>query len=168
MTTTAADPTVTTQVFRVFIKAPAQKIWDAITSPDWAEKYGYACPVFYDLKPGGTYHSTATQAMKEQGAPDTIIVGEVLEADPPRRLVQTWHPLWTPELVAEPATRLTWEILEQPGGVCRLTVTHDTTNAPLVKTMVSGEVVEAGGGWAFVLSDLKTLLETGSSFGGIR
>ena len=161
MTTVAADKSVTTQVYRVFIKAPAQKIWDAITSPEWSQKYGYACPVFYDLKPGGAFHSTATQAMKDHGAPDTIIVGEVIESDPPRRLVQTWHPLWSPEMVAEPATRLTFEIVEQPGGVCRLTVVHDTTDAPLVKAMVSGEVENAGGGWAFVLSDLKTLLETG-------
>ena len=162
MTTTATDTTVTTQVFRVFIKAPAQKIWEAITSPDWTQKYGYACPVFYDLRPGGKFHSTAIPAMKAHGAPDTIIVGEVIESDPPRKLVQTWHPQWSPDIDAEPATRLTWEIVEQPGGVCRLTVIHDVTNAPIVKAMVTGEVENAGGGWAFVLSDLKTLLETGT------
>ena len=63
--------------------------------------------------------------MKAHGTPDVIIVGEVVEADPPRKLVQTWHPVWDPGSAAEAATRLTLEIEEDPGGVTRLTVTHD-------------------------------------------
>ncbi len=47
--------------------------------------------------------------------------GEVLEVDPPRRLVQTWHPVWDPQSAAETHTTLTYEIDEQPGGMCRLT-----------------------------------------------
>ena len=114
------------------------------------------------MKAGGRYHHEASPEMKSFGLPDKVILGEVIESDPPRKLVQTWHPQWSPDIAAEPATRLTWEIVEQPGGVCRLTVIHDVTNAPIVKAMVSGEVENAGGGWAFVLSDLKTLLETGT------
>lgn len=57
--------------------------------------------------------------MKEFGAPDVIFDGEVIEADPPRRLVQTWHALWDPEMAAESAKRLTWEIEEGQGGVRR-------------------------------------------------
>jgi uncharacterized protein YndB with AHSA1/START domain len=163
--TTATEKRVTTQVYRVFIKAKPQAIWDAITQPDWAEKYGYACRVEYDLRPGGAYRSFANEPMKAHGMPDVILVGEVIEADPPRKLVQTWHPLWDAQASAEPATRLTWEITEQPGGVCRLTVSHDVSGAPSLVAMVAGEVENAGGGWPFVLSDLKTLLETGKALG---
>jgi uncharacterized protein YndB with AHSA1/START domain len=164
--TTATEKAVTTQVYRVFIKATPQAIWNAITEPEWAEKYGYGCRQEYDLRPGGAFRSFASEPMKAHGAPDVIIVGEVLEADPPRRLVQTWHAVWDPQSAAESITRLTWEIAEQPGGVCRLTVTHDVTGAPLTAAMVAGEVPNAGGGWSYVLSDLKTLLETGKALAG--
>lgn len=55
MTAAAEARAATIQVHRVFIKAPAQKVWDAITNPDWLEKYGYACRAEFDLKPGGSY-----------------------------------------------------------------------------------------------------------------
>jgi uncharacterized protein YndB with AHSA1/START domain len=164
---TAATATdVTTQVYRVYIRATPQAIWDAITKPEWAEKYGYGARVEYELRPGGAYRGFATDAMKSHGVPEVILVGEVIEADPPRRLVQTWHPVWDPGSAAEPATRLTFEIEPDQGGITKLTVTHDVTGAPLVAKMVSGEVPNAGGGWSFVLSDLKTLLETGKPLGG--
>jgi uncharacterized protein YndB with AHSA1/START domain len=165
MTTATSSPT-TTQVYRVFIKASAQAIWDAITRPEWTERYGYACRVEYDLKPGGAFRVDANAAMAAHGAPAQILVGEVLDCDPPHRLVQTWHPVWDPQSAAEAPTRLTYQIDEQPGGVCRLTVTHDVSGAPLTAAMVSGEVENAGGGWPFVVSDLKTLLETGRPFAG--
>jgi len=161
--TTATEKSVT-QVYRVFIKAKPQAIWDAITQPEWAEKYGYGCRVEYDLRPGGAYRAFASRPMKDHGAPDVIIVGEVVEADPPRRLVQTWHPIWDPREAAEAVTRLTWEITEEQ-GVCKLTVAHDATGAPWVAAMVGGEVKDAGGGWSWVLSDLKTMLETGKALG---
>jgi len=161
--TTATEKSVT-QVYRVFIKAKPQAIWDAITQPEWAEKYGYGCRVEYDLRPGGAYRALASRPMKDHGAPDVIIVGEVVEADPPRKLVQTWHPIWDPREAAEAVTRLTWEITEEQ-GVCKLTVTHDVTGAPWVAAMVAGEMKDAGGGWSWVLSDLKTLLETGKALG---
>jgi DNA-binding transcriptional ArsR family regulator/uncharacterized protein YndB with AHSA1/START domain len=164
--TTATAPAVTTQVFRVFIKATPQAIWDAITKPEWAEKYGYGGRVAYDLRRGGAFKAFASEAMKAYGTPDVIIVGEVIEADPPKRLVQTWHPVWDPGSAAEPETRLTFEIDQDPNGFCRLTVTHDVTGAPLVAAQVSGNVENAGGGWAWVLSDLKTLLETGKNIAG--
>jgi uncharacterized protein YndB with AHSA1/START domain len=167
MTTTSESvSSATTQVYRVFIKATPQAVWDAITQPEWAEKYGYCSRVEYALRPGGAYRGFATDPMKAHGAPDVIIVGEVLESDPPHRLVQTWHPIWDPAIAAEAMTRLTWEIEPQQGGVTRLTVTHDVAGAPLTAQMVSGDIPNAGGGWSFVLSDLKTLLETGKAFAG--
>jgi uncharacterized protein YndB with AHSA1/START domain len=145
----------------VYINAKPQAIWDAITKREWAEKYGYGCPVDYDLRRGGSFRALASPAMKTMNTPDVMIVGEVIESDPPRRLVQTWHPVWDPASAAEEATRLTYEIEEEQGGITRLTVTHDVAGAPLTAKMVAGEVPNAGGGWSFVLSDLKTLLETG-------
>ncbi len=87
----------------------------------------------------------------------------MLESDPPRKLVQTWHPQFTPEMIAEPPTRLTYEITESRGGICTVTITHDVTGAPLVAGMVrgGGDPAQGGGGWPWVLSDLKSLLETG-------
>jgi uncharacterized protein YndB with AHSA1/START domain len=164
MTAAAETRAATIQVHRVFIKAPAQKIWDALTSPEWLEKYGYACRAEFDLRPGGAYKAFSNPPMRAMGTPEVIIVGEVIEADPPKKLVQTWHPIWDPISAAEAPTRLTHEILEQPEGICRVTIIHDVTGAPSVAAMVAGDNVEAGGGWPFILSDLKTLLETGSSF----
>jgi len=161
----AIEKGLTTQVYRVFIKAPAQKVWDAITTNEWIARYGYGGTAEFDLRPGGRYQAFASDAMKAYGSPDVIIVGEILEADPPRRLVQTWHPVWDPQSAAEQPTRLTYELLEQPAGVTRLTVIHDVGGAPLTAKMVAGEVENAGGGWSFVLSDLKTLLETGKAIG---
>ncbi len=150
-----------TQVYRVFINAPAQAIWDAITTPEISHQYGYRAIANYDLRPGGAYTGRADAEMQSFGMPETVVDGEVIEADPPRKLVQTWRFLWSDELKAEGPTRLTWEIKEQPGGVCSLTLTHELAGAPLHAEQVAGEVENAGGGWAYVLSDLKTLLETG-------
>ncbi len=152
-----------THVYRVYIKATPQAIWDAITKPEWNQRYGYCSPSEYELRPGGKYRGLASEAMKAYGGPDVVVDGEVLESDPPRKLVQTWRALWDPEMVAEGFKRLTWEIEAGDGGVCTLTVTHDLEGAPKTAAQVSGEIKEAGGGWAYVLSDLKTLLETGKS-----
>jgi uncharacterized protein YndB with AHSA1/START domain len=101
--------------------------------------------------------------MKKFGGPDVVVDGEVIECDPPRRLVQTWRALWDPAFAAEGAKRLTWEIAEGPGGISSLTLTHELEGAPKTAEQVSGELPQAGGGWSFVLSDLKTLLETGKA-----
>jgi uncharacterized protein YndB with AHSA1/START domain len=163
----------TTQVYRVWIKATPEKIWAAITDPEWTSRYAYAAPAYYELKPGGSFHMESTKQMKELAAasgfevPDTIIDGEVIEAEPPRKLVQTWRMLMDPSTAAEPFTTLTYEIEDakmQP-GVCKLTVTHQLTDAPSTAAMVAGtEDSGAGGGWAWILSDLKTLVESGKAF----
>jgi uncharacterized protein YndB with AHSA1/START domain len=87
MTTT----TETTQVYRVYIKATLEQIWDAITKPEWTERYGYAGRAEYDLRPGGAYRALPGAEMAAyEGVPDVIVDGKVIEADPPRKLVQTW------------------------------------------------------------------------------
>jgi uncharacterized protein YndB with AHSA1/START domain len=158
----------TTRVYQVYIKAAPQRIWDAITTSEWTQRYGYGGEVEIDLRAGGEFKAIASPDMKAMGTPDVIIVGEVLEADPPRRLVQTWHPIWSEEAAAEQPTRLTYDIVEGEGGVTKLTVTHELEGAPGVAAMVTGQLEDtgAGGGWAWVLSDLKSLLETGDALAG--
>jgi uncharacterized protein YndB with AHSA1/START domain len=168
---TTMTETKTTQVYRVYIKATPQAIWDAITKPEWTERYGYGGLVEYDLRPGGAARARASEAMKVAGeqmgfpTPDVIVDGEVIEADPPRKLVQTWRMLMDPTMAAEGFTRLTYEIEEGQAGVTKLTVVHDLEGAPALAGMVRGdrEAEGAGGGWAWILSDLKSLLETGES-----
>ena len=157
------DKAATIQVFRIVIRASAQAIWDAITKPEWTERYGYGGRAVYDLTIGGSFAMEANGQMKSLGLPDKIIVGEVIESDPPRKLVQTWHPLFDAATIAEPHTRLTYEIKEHQGGICTVTITHDVTGAPRVAGMVSGvgDPTKGGGGWPWTLSDLKSLLETG-------
>ena len=84
------DKAKVVQVYKIVIKASAQAIWDAITKPEWTARYAYGGSASYELKAGGKYHHGASAEMKSFGLPDVIIVGEVLESDPPRKLVQTW------------------------------------------------------------------------------
>jgi uncharacterized protein YndB with AHSA1/START domain len=169
MTTTTLT---TTQVYRVYIKATPEAIWDAITKPEWTARYGYTGLVDYDLRPGGAYKVRATEQFRAGAEamgntlPEFIIEGEVLEAEPPRRLVTTFRMLMDPEMAAEPVTRVTHEIKQGANGVCSLTLTHELEGAPRLAAVVGGQWEDqgAGGGHAWVLSDLKTLLETGKPF----
>ena len=164
MTTTTAPTTVTTQVYRVYIKATPEGVWEAITTPEWTQRYGYRVRDQFDLRPGGTYRSLANEGMRAVGAPDVAADGEVIEVDPPRRLVMTWRLLLDPESAAEGHTRVTYDVEPRDHGVTRLTVTHELENAPKLAILVAGELDDtgAGGGWMWILSDLKSLLETGA------
>jgi uncharacterized protein YndB with AHSA1/START domain len=165
MSTTDTE-TRTTQMYRVYIATSPERIWEAITSPDWNGRYGYHLPSEYDLRPGGAFSIAAAPEMTEMGMPEVILEGEVLECEPPFKLVQTWHPHFTPEQTAEPASVLTYEIHPETDKLTRLTIIHDVTDTPQVAEMITGAhgpVGEGGGGWAWVLSDLKSLLETGSA-----
>jgi len=158
----------TVQVYRVYIKATPQAIWDAITKPEWTERYGYGGRAEFDLRPGGAYRWLTSEAMRSMGAPEVAIDGEVVEADPPRKLVLSWRMVMDAALQAEGFTRLTYEIEEGKGGVTKLTVIHDLEGAPKLAALLAGEQEDAGagGGWSWVLSDLKTLLETGMPLAG--
>jgi uncharacterized protein YndB with AHSA1/START domain len=164
---TMPETKVTTQVYRVYIKATPEAIWDAITKPEWTQKYGYRGIAEFDgLNPGDKYRILAPPDMQSMGTPDVVVDGEVVEADPPRKLVQTWHPLWDEEIAAE-TTRVTYDIEEDDGGVTRLTVTHELDGAPVTAAQVASvaKLYEGGGGWSWIISDLKTLLETGTPAG---
>ena len=87
--------------------------------------------------------------------------GEILEIDPPRRLVLTWRNEFIPELRAEGYSRLTYE-LESQGESVKLTLIHEMekTDSKLIESMSSG--------WPAILSSLKSLLETGESLEATR
>jgi len=136
----------TTQVYQLFIKATPEQVWDAITKSEFTTRYFYASRV--EIENG----------RRRAYGPNGELWGDsaILEEDPPRRLVHEWQGLYDPELAAEEASRVTWEIEPQDGGVCKLTVVHDRLEAsPKTAASVSGE------GWMHVLSGVKTLLETG-------
>jgi uncharacterized protein YndB with AHSA1/START domain len=164
MATESKGSVTTTQVYEVYIKAPPQAIWDAITSPEWTMKYAYRGAVEYELRPGGAYRAHATPEMQSFGIPEVAIDGVVEEADPPRKLVHTYRFLFSDAHKAEGFTRVTWEIEKVSAGFSRLTVIHELEGAPMMAGMVASKFSEQGaGGWAWILSDLKSLLETGSS-----
>jgi uncharacterized protein YndB with AHSA1/START domain len=163
--TTTTQKDQATQIYRVFIDATPEAIWDAITSPDWNSRYGYHAETEYDLRPGGAYRVLAPVGDPNHDTTQAIIEGEVIESDPPHKLVQTWHALFSAETTAEPFTRLTWEIAAQPNGTSTLTVIHEVGDAPITAALTSGSDPAAGGGWAWIISDLKTLLETGKAIG---
>ncbi len=103
--------------------------------------------------------------MREHGAPDLAIDGEVIEADPPRKLVQTWRMLMDQSMADEGFSTLTYEITQPREGLSKLTVVHELEGQPTTAVLMRGDMEDqgAGGGWSFVLSSLKTLLETGES-----
>jgi uncharacterized protein YndB with AHSA1/START domain len=149
------------RIHEIYIKATPAAIWDAITSPEWNGRYGYRAQADFDLRPGGKYAAKANEGMKSFGLPDVIIDGEVIEAHPPSKLVQTWRWLFDENQRKEGFSRLTYEIVDTGKGFCRLTVTHDQTHQPtMAAATISKFGDNGGGGWNWILSDLKSLLET--------
>jgi uncharacterized protein YndB with AHSA1/START domain len=160
-----------TQVYSIYIKASPEKIWEAITQPEWSVKYMYGSLVDYDLKPGGAFIARASepvkQASREMGypVPDVMCDGEVVEVDAPKKLVQTWRLTMDESMKAEGFSRVTWELKVIDAQVTKVTVTHEFEQVGSVAVMVTGAVEDtgAGGGWIEVLSGLKTALETGDT-----
>jgi uncharacterized protein YndB with AHSA1/START domain len=140
----------TTQVYQVFIRADPERIWEAITRPEMIAKYFFGTRLDAPL--------VAVGSRVKSWSPDHARLwtnNEVLESDPPRRLVHTWRSLYEPDLASEEESRVTWEIEPQEGGYSQLTVIHDRLEgAPKTAESVSG-------GWLLIISGLKTLVETG-------
>ncbi|HVV35602.1 MAG TPA: SRPBCC domain-containing protein [Acidimicrobiales bacterium] len=98
--------------------------------------------------------------------PEIVIDGEVREADPPKKLVHTFHAFFSPEQAAEPGIIVTYLIEPEDNGLTRLTIVTDENNSPHTFAIVTGgegKLTEGGGGFPFILSDLKSLLESGKS-----
>ena len=153
------------QVYRIYIEAPADKVWEAITTSEYTSKWGYGGDVEVDLTPGGTYRNLTTEDMRAMGMGEVAVSGEVLEVEVNKLLKITWAPAWYPE--AEP-TVLTWELTQFDNGLTRVTLTHDSTNNPPLAHELAGggEPQGGGGGWPWSLAGLKTLLETGRPMAG--
>jgi len=147
MTSTAAPAFVAA----VYIRATPEAIWRAITETDYTLRYYYGSAIETDWRPGSLYRMTIDGELQ--------IEGQIVEANAPRRLVQTFHAVWDPEIAADAPTHATWEIEDAMPGVCKLTVIHDDLVAG------SSTLQQVSGGWPFILSGLKTLLETGKGLG---
>jgi uncharacterized protein YndB with AHSA1/START domain/DNA-binding transcriptional ArsR family regulator len=134
-------------VFEIYIKTTPERLWEAITDPAMRARYSFGVETRSDWTPGSSYRAGVPRVVD-------IAAGENLEVDPPRRLVQTFTALWSDEVRAAGASRVTWEIIPV-GDSCRLTVVHDR--------LAADANPELYGGWPMILSGLKTLLETGES-----
>jgi uncharacterized protein YndB with AHSA1/START domain len=134
------------KVYEIYIKTTPERLWEAITDPDIRARYNFGAGVRSDWTPGSRIEMGAPKANGLLGE------GEILEVDPPRRLVHTMVALWGDDVKQEGASRVTWEI-EPVGDSCRQTLTHDQLR--------EGANEQLYGGWPMILSGLKTWLETG-------
>jgi uncharacterized protein YndB with AHSA1/START domain len=134
------------KIYEIYIRTTPERLWEAIVDPDIRSKYNFGVRIDSDWRPGSRIETTAP------GAPFVLGEGEVLEVDPPRRLVHTMVAMWDDDVKAEGASRVTWEI-EPVGDSCRLVLTHDELR--------EGANEQLFGGWPMILSGLKTWLETG-------
>ena len=135
-------------VYQIIIKAPQERVWAAITTPEFTARYYYGSTLTTDLTVGSpfTYHMP-------NGAP--IVEGAVLASEPPTRLVHSYHSFWPP-MNEDAPTRVTWELESMPGGVTKVTVVHEDFQG---QTATYAGL--QSGGWTWILSNMKTLLETG-------
>ena len=147
MTSTAAPDFV----FAAYIRATPEAVWRAITETDFTLRYFYGSAVESDWRPCSPYRMTIDGELQ--------IEGEIVEADRPRRLVQTWHGVWDEAMAADAPTTVTWEIEEAQPGISKVTVVHGGLVAG------SATLEQIPGGWPFILSGLKTLLEMGNALG---
>jgi len=134
-------------VYSVFIQAPPERVWQAITDGAETERY---------------YYGTRVASTWDAGAPlvytypdgTTAADGTVLEIDPPKRLKMTFHARWDPEVEAEGPVELDW-VLDLAGEATKLTVTTTGLKAG------SKTAEDFAGGMVYIVSGLKTLVETG-------
>jgi uncharacterized protein YndB with AHSA1/START domain len=132
-------------VYVTYIETSAEKLWQALTDGDFTERYWFGYRVASEWAPGSPYK------FARQG--ENSVEGNVLELDPPNRLVYSWNPC-SPETKRERVSRVSFD-LEPRGKVVKLTVTHDNLEE-------GGKTLrDISGGWPMVLASLKSLLETG-------
>jgi uncharacterized protein YndB with AHSA1/START domain/DNA-binding transcriptional ArsR family regulator len=134
-------------VSQIFIRATPEQVWRAITESEFTLRYYYGSTVESDWQPGSPFRYAISG--------NDAIVGTVLEADPPRRLVQTFDAVWDDEVAADAPSRLTWELEETAPGVTKVTTIHDEFPSQ------TATFHQVSGGMSFILSGLKSVLETG-------
>ena len=132
-----------------FIRATPGELWSALTSPEFARKYWFGMHCETDWKAGSSWRLLF---------PDGRVAdaGEIVEAVPARRLVIRWQHQNKPELKAEGESQCTME-LEPSGTAVKLSITHTIEREP------SKFIAAVSGGWPKIISNLKSLLETGST-----
>jgi uncharacterized protein YndB with AHSA1/START domain len=136
-------------VYVTYIRTTPEKLWSALTTPDLMKQYWFGVQGKSDWKPGSAWRLVFADGR----VADT---GEILEAEPPKRLVIRWRNEFKPELKAEGYSRCTMT-LEPVDAAIKLTIFHE------LEQPGSGKFIEAvSGGWPKILSNLKSLLETGS------
>lgn len=134
-------------VYVTFIRTTPTKLWAALTDPLFIRQYWFNTTVECDWKKGSSW--------KMIGADGRLTdTGEILEIDPPHRMVIRWVNEWKPELKAEGASRCTFE-LEPVDSAVKLTITHEIDRA------ASRLITAVSDGWPRILSNLKSLIETG-------
>jgi uncharacterized protein YndB with AHSA1/START domain len=147
-----------TFVYVTFIRTTPERLWSALTTPEFMRDYWFGMHCESDWKVGSPWKLVF---------PDGRIAdsGEIVAADPPRRLVIKWRNQWKPELNAEGDSLCTFEIETVPD------VTHQAVKLTILHAMERPEskLIEAvSGGWPRILSNLKSLLETGEPVLGGR
>jgi uncharacterized protein YndB with AHSA1/START domain len=136
-------------VYVIYIRTTPEKLWHALLDPEFTRQFWLGTWQDCEWKRGASW-----KLMIPDGRVGDS--GEVLEIDPPRRLVLKWRNEFKPELKAEGYSRMTYE-LEPQGTTVRLTLTHeiDKTDSKFIEGVSKG--------WPSVFSSLKSLLETGES-----
>ncbi|MBV9404152.1 MAG: SRPBCC family protein [Acidobacteriaceae bacterium] len=143
----ATNATESTFVYVIFIRTTPEQLWSALTSPEFMKEYWFGMHVKTEWRVGAQW-----QLLFPDGR--TADTGEILECDPPRRLVLKWRNEFKPELKAEGFARCVME-LEPVSPAVKLTITHTMERAE------SKFIQAVSGGWPQILSNLKSLLETG-------
>ncbi len=138
-----------TFVYVTYIRTTPEKLWQALIQPEFTRQFFMATVQESEWKVGAPWKIVA---------PDGTVVdsGEVLEIDPPKRLVLKWRCHMKPEFTEEGYSRMTYA-LEPQAEMVKLTVLHEMDRA-------ESKLIQAvGNGWPLILSSLKSLLETGAS-----
>ncbi len=131
-------------VFEIRIKGSIQTVWEEITKRGAVQRPVMDTVLVSDLKPGSLFRYTSPNGKY------TMVYGEILEIQPPRRLVHTYQF----SLQQDPPSRVIWE-LEQVGDEVRVAVLHDQFETE-TKTYKA-----VGGGWKGILANLKLWIESG-------
>jgi uncharacterized protein YndB with AHSA1/START domain len=133
-------------VYTTYIKTTPQKVWHAITNPEFCKQYWVHMNIS-DWKKGSKWEHVTQEGQ-------VLVAGEILESDPPQRLVLSWA---APDKAADSSehSRVTFEISSVEDMV-RLTVLHDKLKPG---SEMAGKISQ---GWPRVLSSMKSLLETGT------
>jgi uncharacterized protein YndB with AHSA1/START domain len=132
-----------------YIRTTPEKLWSALTEDaEFMKRYWFGVHCESQWTAGSSWKMVSPEG-------HILDAGEIIEAEPPKRLVIRWQHQNKPELRAEGESRCTME-LEPSGTAVKLTITHTMERDP------SKLIAAVSGGWPKIISNLKSLLESGS------